>query len=59
MTVQVNNVSVCLLDEAILVTHAYGGRMTYSHETCICTAVPKDMQLARRIRGPIAGVSSY
>jgi len=23
------------------------------------TAVPKDMQLARRIRGPIAGVSSY
>ena len=25
---------------------------------CMC-AVPKDMQLARRIRGPIAGVSSY
>lgn len=25
----------------------------------ISTAVPKDMQLARRIRGPIAGVSSY
>ncbi len=24
-----------------------------------CGAVPKDLQLARRIRGPIAGVSSY
>ena len=24
-----------------------------------CRAVPKDLQLARRIRGPVAGVSSY
>ena len=28
-------------------------------DVCCCVAVPKDMQLARRIRGPIAGVSSY
>ena len=28
-------------------------------DKCCCDAVPKDMQLARRIRGPIAGVSSY
>ena len=29
-------------------------------QTCFacCTAVPKDLQLARRIRGPIFGVSS-
>ena len=27
--------------------------------TLECPAVPKDLQLARRIRGPIAGVSSY
>ena len=26
---------------------------------CATTAVPKDMQLARRIRGPIAGVASF
>ena len=28
--------------------------------SALCSAaVPKDLQLARRIRGPIAGVSSY
>lgn len=26
---------------------------------CATPAVPKDMQLARRIRGPIAGVASF
>ena len=27
--------------------------------TSLSRAVPKDLQLARRIRGPVAGVSSY
>jgi hypothetical protein len=26
---------------------------------CICPKAPKDMQLARRIRGPVYGVASY
>ena len=35
----------------------YPHQLSSSHQCRL--AVPKDLQLARRIRGPLAGVSSY
>lgn len=57
--------AVCLwiLDVCVLTKLGAAGKVVpealATADEHVCGAVPKDLQLARRIRGPIAGVSSY